>query len=392
MNPHQSEMLAAFQAWDGVRIGAALIRIAEEVSAAALEEKTIQDLSWSCRELLEDLQLHPHHIMTIEVPEGKFSLVLAVALEATPSSAPMFRFSFNIRPKDYATFERWTDLELSSQDTLIPRDQIKAPFPFKGEAGYSAEPAPRSVGLPDRVICLPSQTYCHALAAKQPHSSSWLDRYLKGECAAVWNEMIDLGERIRNEETIASAILVVRDTMRRCRDNVARLHWQLVEAKYPFADPDEAFVRPPADVLARIAALEQQAGPIPLALAAWCELVGSVNFIPDPESDWSEGYPDPLFFGPVEHVLDYDEDNWRRGSYKIAIAPDDYHKADTSGGPPYEIGLPNAAVDASLENEKHNTTFIDYLRLCFKTGGFPGGLGKTAAQRWAALKPDLLPI
>jgi hypothetical protein len=54
------------------------------------------------------------------------------------------------------------------------------------------------------------------------------------------------------------------------------------------------------------------------------------------------------------------------------IAPDEYHKDNVSGGAPDEIHLPNSAMDAELENEWHETSFVEYLRVCFKWGGFPG--------------------
>jgi hypothetical protein len=34
--------------------------------------------------------------------------------------------------------------------------------------------------------------------------------------------------------------------------------------------------------------------------------------------------------------------------------------------------VPNAAVDAPLRNEWHETTFLNYLRIAFRWGGFPG--------------------
>jgi hypothetical protein len=45
---------------------------------------------------------------------------------------------------------------------------------------------------------------------------------------------------------------------------------------------------------------------------------------------------------------------------------------ETSGGPPYAIMVPNPAIDAFLDNERHATTFINFLRICFRWGAFPG--------------------
>jgi hypothetical protein len=38
---------------------------------------------------------------------------------------------------------------------------------------------------------------------------------------------------------------------------------------------------------------------------------------------------------------------------------------------PYGFSVPNAEVDAVLEHEEHALPFVDYLRLCFRWGGFP---------------------
>ena len=43
-----------------------------------------------------------------------------------------------------------------------------------------------------------------------------------------------------------------------------------------------------------------------------------------------------------------------------------------SSGSSYKVLVPNPAADAPLENEWHETTFVNYLRACFKWGGFPG--------------------
>jgi hypothetical protein len=34
--------------------------------------------------------------------------------------------------------------------------------------------------------------------------------------------------------------------------------------------------------------------------------------------------------------------------------------------------LPNAAADRPLAGEPHRTTFVNYLRIAFRGGGFPG--------------------
>jgi hypothetical protein len=93
--------------------------------------------------------------------------------------------------------------------------------------------------------------------------------------------------------------------------------------------------------------------------------------------------------------LDYDEDNWWRHAYRADFAPDALHKEDVRGGPPYGWSLPDASVDARVENEPYQTTFVDYLRICFAWSGFTGGADeerRAASQVLRRMAGDLLPI
>jgi hypothetical protein len=72
----------------------------------------------------------------------------------------------------------------------------------------------------------------------------------------------------------------------------------------------------------------------------------------------------------VSEVGSWDEDD------VVMLAPDDLHKANTSGGDPYAIGVPDENADAVLLNERHDLLFVEYLRLCFRYGGFPGYEGQ----------------
>jgi hypothetical protein len=56
----------------------------------------------------------------------------------------------------------------------------------------------------------------------------------------------------------------------------------------------------------------------------------------------------------------------------ILIAGDPLSKYYISGGGPYQIVVPCRAADAALDHEWHNTTFVNYLRICFRWGGMPG--------------------
>jgi len=213
---------------------------------------------------------------------------------------------------------------------------------------------------------------------------TFLDRYRSGEHESVWTELLANGNDIRHEPIFSDGLAVAYETMIRARENIERLIPRLHNLGYIFesplssADPldDVVYAPPRPDVQERIAELERPAGVLPLSLRAWYEVVGTVNF-KGTHPDWPDALLDPLVVYSVERSLDWyhfmvgEVDAGDRG-FETIIAPDDYHKSHMSGGPPYAIRLPTYAVDALLLYEWHNTTFVNYLRICFRWGGFPG--------------------
>jgi len=190
------------------------------------------------------------------------------------------------------------------------------------------------------------------------------------------------------------------------------------------------FALPKPNVHEQLAELEARVGRIPLSLYAWFETVGSVNLVGsypvedprDPEgfnnwaqyrradpaeerlreyedsSRWTDLHDlDPLFVYPIERAL-------RRTTYvlsstgqrlsSIEIAPDEQAKYELGGEDNYRIQVPDATADACLEGEWHETTFVDYLRICFRWGGFPGLHSRTRipTHELAYLTRDLLPV
>jgi hypothetical protein len=223
--------------------------------------------------------------------------------------------------------------------------------------------------------------------------SSWLRRYEAGDRVQVWTEMLGLGPEIRADARAwDEAVKVARLTMQRVRANVELLRDLLPEAGYVFA-PDEGlpvFEPPPEDTSSQLDELEAEVGRLPLALRCWLEQVGQVNLV-GAHPGWGYDYGDPLVVqAPVDYVLaeyaGWAADRgtkWDRGSFTVDLAPDDLHKANISGGPPYAMAVPNAAVDGVLLWEQHQTTFVNYLRICFRWGGFPGW-DRGGLDGWAA--------
>jgi|GEM_PF-490612 uncharacterized protein DUF6745 len=281
------------------------------------------------------------------------------------------------------------------------------------------------------------------------------ERYLAGEHTKVWSELVALGPAVRQEPNAADALAVVYETMRRVEANVRTVVGRLHAMNYRFQtsgmaldtwteraeplttiDPLQikgvadsphlknllnmfkrgqdklaeqvatvkraprdhtvrAHVPPHPQVRKQIARLEKVAGALPLSLRVFYEVVGSVDWIgshPTLAPADSDICPDPLVVFPIEEVLEEIDQGLEEGDGLVTIAPDDLHKADTSGGDPYQVALPDLRADGELLNERHRLFFVDYLRLCFRFGGFPGyeGIDRGIPAQIAALSEGLL--
>ncbi len=294
--------------------------------------------------------------------------------------------------------------------------------------------------------------------------ATYLERYLAGEHEQVWVELVSLGERVREEPLYSDAWAVARETMRRARRNIELLVERLPALGYRFGydwlaeqrgtefgpeaireiERDAPHFRPPrSDVAERIAELEARAGALPLALRAWYEVVGTVDFVGKAPTTWDDlGYQgfrgeayrqfvrehptytpaeyrqfskehpefrrgiaaediylDPLVVYPIEitlQLLDYrdEADQDKEGRWLLHLAPDWNFKYFVSGAGAYEVRVPCLAADAPLEGEWHDVTFVEYLRVCFRWGGFPGLLcaPHPPADDVALLTRELLPL
>ena len=258
-----------------------------------------------------------------------------------------------------------------------------------------------------------------------------LDRYLAGEHKEVWAELVALGPSVREEAHAPDALAVAYETMQRVEANVATVVERLTAMGYVFAprgssmNPfsglvgaflkardtilgqpstpkggsrakvERAHIPPGADVTSELVAFEKQFGVLPLSLRAFYEVVGEVNLIghhPTLDPPDNPITTDPLVvYGLDEGALEYDEDSEEEGApVAITIAPDDLHKANISGGDPYTMELPDPRADGELVGERHELFFVDYLRLCFAFGGFPGYEGRDGPQELRTLAAGLV--
>jgi hypothetical protein len=257
------------------------------------------------------------------------------------------------------------------------------------------------------------------IAQIREHTSGKLplfDRYVAGEHEVVWKELVALGSSVRDDPHAADALAVAYETMYRVEQNVRTLVKRLTTMGYRFtpnpgassaastgvsglasllasvvasmassggakptrkADP-APHVPPTPAAQKQVADFERRFGTLPLSLRAFYEVVGEVNLIgthPSIDPPDNAVAADPLVvYGLDEGLVEFDEEDEDGDGEPnaITIAPDDLHKANVSGGDPYEMAIPDLRADGELLNERHELFFVDYLRLCFKFGGFPG--------------------
>lgn len=212
-----------------------------------------------------------------------------------------------------------------------------------------------------------------------------LERYRAGQHEAVWRELA----RLEPGNRPAEALAVAWETMQRVRANVETLRDRLTGLGYRFgvypdgeALPyDRAPITPLSpEQLGHIDALAALAGPLPLSLELFWRVVGEVNFIGRYDA-WPV-YADPLVVYAPEVALE-EYATWQvNDAYYCpdvldpllaVIAPDDLHKDNVSGGPPYGIALPCDGCDGRLVNLVGEPYFVEYLReAILGWGGFPG--------------------
>ena len=303
------------------------------------------------------------------------------------------------------------------QPELIPQRQLKQAG--KSFQAYVAARLGTDVTSPQAVTLKPSAIFKAELPFEAAARNEFLrnhaagrlpfyERYQNGECREVWKELIRLGPSVRNDPHATDALAVAYETMRRVEANVRILVGRLHAIGFQFAtdqsDWEErkqraesalamnppvselglrsphvrralemmeaakgmlreqlqtaknqrrnqsvrAHVPPTKSTAKLVRRLERKVGTLPLSLRAFYEVVGSVDFIGKHSNLTPSGGP----FSPDP--------------------TDDIHKAGESGGEPYEIAVPDERADGELLNERHEVFFVEYLRIAFRFGGFPG--------------------
>lgn len=212
----------------------------------------------------------------------------------------------------------------------------------------------------------------------------YLTRYQNGEYK-VWDELVNLApQKLSSSDLYEECIAVAEAIMARVNANTNTLRQILISAGARIAK--EGTPLNPQDYKY----LTDKFGPLPLALDVFYRTLGSLDLTPARDYNYGEVSLeedgiwlialDPLqvesatnFEFLVEEYIEQDEDD---EPFELSFCPDFLHKQDISGGMPYSIQLPPAtpqdALDPPVLWERHELTFVNYLRYCFRWGGFPG--------------------
>ena len=201
----------------------------------------------------------------------------------------------------------------------------------------------------------------------------------------------------------------------RARSNVQTLVSRLTDQGFRFRSNDDEAVPvvpfyPPSDNVSElITALESQHGPIPFVMSSWIRIVGDVWLVgthPEwPESDEADPLVIELEGSRYQgtSMLEYwasEREVWQEasleeedvGGFVLPVAPDRLHKANISGGAPYGFRLPDGCADGLFVAESVSS-FVSYLNLVFRHGGFPGhSAGAHAATIKQTLSHGLLQL
>lgn len=245
------------------------------------------------------------------------------------------------------------------------------------------------------------------------------DRYLNGQTEQVYKEIYALGQDAFLPDYLTDIEKVLTETFQRVAYNLDIIYKEPQEINYLFkTNPEYNFEKPLHKPLPDTEFLIQQLdnavkafGYVPLSMKYFYKIVGGVNFVWDYETkeDFMWEMADPIQIASLDAVVEtvtdeyweediqqyVDDENF--GNAFLDLAADDLHKDNVSGGQAYAIQITKEpSIDSNFMNEPNETTFINYLRICFENCGFPGITRPDMNNNYQAffdkVKPQLKPI
>ena len=223
---------------------------------------------------------------------------------------------------------------------------------------------------------------------------SFHQKYISGERIPVWDELIRLGDSIREEPVLSDALAVVREVVDRSHRNLKAIHDRLVGLDYAFAKPEAALVEAGPGAEDQIRAFEASIGTFPLLVREWYLRLASVDFSQSQPQEVSPtasgvgglGFNCTLVMQSLDACWEQWEELNRQHAEDVRTAREFGHTPfgpehlpaflplgpSASNCDPMGFSLPNLGVDGVFYNDgAGDTYFIDHLRMIFEWGGFP---------------------
>ncbi len=220
--------------------------------------------------------------------------------------------------------------------------------------------------------------------------------YLSGHIVDVSEEIKKLGRLAfvgENFSVREDIDLVLKEMLSRVNRNIEKIYQALKKVDYNLSCDALSVVsianEEKESKLQKLRELVSPLGYLPLSLEYFYRIVGSVNFTHNFNAsefiipEWQ--LADPLqIYSLDEQLLEMESYNWYEEMDIICkdnnevppylfLSPDSLHKDNISGSIGYAIEITKErTVDSRVLFEPHQTFFIDYLRVCFDSYGFPG--------------------
>jgi len=245
------------------------------------------------------------------------------------------------------------------------------------------------------------------------------DRYLNGQTKQVYQDIYELGENAFSAPYFSDIEKVLNETFLRVDYNLNIIYNELKQINYLFkTDPTYNFEKPLHKPLSNTEFLLEQLdeavkpfGYVPLSLKFFYKIVGGVNLVWDYDTneDLLWNMADPIQIASLDAVVETVTEEWWKDEIQqyaddeefgvafLELSADDLHKDNVSGGQAYALQITERpSIDSKFMNEPNNTTFIDYLRICFENCGFPGITRPDMQNKYQdffdQVKPQLKPI
>jgi len=221
------------------------------------------------------------------------------------------------------------------------------------------------------------------------------ERYLNGETKAVYDDISKLGSNAFNNSHRKEVEKVMQETFERVLFNLKIIYKELVNIGYLFKTDFEFNYEKPLhsplknteSLIERLDLAVKDFGFVPLSLKYFYRIVGGVNFVWDFETNkkfmWDMA--DPIQVSSLDSIVEeVTTEYWKEDIQQyvddedfacafLDLSADDLHKDNVSGGQPYAIEITREpTIDSKFMNEPNETTFINYLRICFENCGFSG--------------------